>query len=150
MEGDEPEQDDEAKQADETERATSIGQLHERLQLKLAELRGANYGQGKKSKKPKLSKAEKRQKAKMEKRLKNKMTKIDRVNGSESPSQNPTAKPVYRNDGKMVFSKFDFANAEMAGTKASGNDKKHLDPKSALNKIKKHKEKLESLEAIGT
>merc|ERR1712061_434880 len=131
-------------------RAVNVSQLHEKLQQKLAELRGAHGGKGLRTKKAKvkLTKAEKRQKSKLENRLKHKM---ERINGSESPSQQtscPSTKAVYNNEGKMVFSKFDFANRELAG---SGSNKKsiNLDPKSALNKIKKQKEKIQSLEAIG-
>ena len=67
---------------------------------------------------------------------------------------------VYNNEGKMVFSKFDFANGEVVGKSSSsapkggapgggGGKPGPKDPKAALNKIKKHKEKLQSLEAIG-
>ena len=134
-------------------RAATVSQLHEKLQQKLVELRGENFGKGKKNKKAKvkLTKAERRQKSKLQKRLQSKMSKIDRISGSESPSQqtgSPTTKPVYNNEGKMVFSKFDFANGELAGSNPS---KKTLnqDPKSALNKIRKQKEKIQSLEAKG-
>ena len=130
----------------------------------MAELRGENFGQGKKKKKPKLTKAEKRAKSKAEKRLKQKLNKSLAVNGSPagspvSMSPNPH-KPVYNNEGKMVFSKFDFANGEVVGKSSSsapkggapgggGGKPGPKDPKVALNKIKKHKEKLQSLEAIG-
>jgi len=148
-------------------RAANAGQLHQKLQAKLAELRGENFGKGKKKKKPKLSKAEKKAKAKLEKKLKAKLSKklmnggggaegSPRLGGSPaSMSPNPH-KPVYNSDGKMVFSKFDFANGEVVKGSQSGTAEKKpgpkpgpKDPKAALNKIKKHKEKLQSLEAIG-
>ena len=48
----------------------------------------------------------------------------------------------------MVFSKFDFTNGECAI--GGGSTKKPvLDPKAALGKIQKHKEKIQSLQAIG-
>jgi len=154
----------EKKKSAQSGRAANASQLHEKLQAKLAELRGENFGQGKKKKKPKLTKAEKRAKSKAEKRLKQKLNKSLAVNGSPagspvSMSPNPH-KPVYNNEGKMVFSKFDFANGEMVGKSSSsapkggapgggGGKPGPKDPKAALNKIKKHKEKLQSLEAIG-
>ena len=48
----------------------------------------------------------------------------------------------------MVFSKFDFTNGECAIGGESAK-KPALDPKAALGKIKKHKEKIQSLQAIG-
>merc|ERR1712243_161935 len=106
-------------------RAANVSQLHEKLQQKLDELRGEHGGKGLRAKKAKvkLTKAERRQKSKLENRLKNKLNKIDRIKGSESPSQtaSTTTKAVYNNEGKMVFSKFDFANGELAG---SGSNKK--------------------------
>jgi len=148
-------------------RAATASQLHEKLQAKLAELRGENFGKGKKKKKAKLSKAEKKAKAKLEKKLKSKLNK-KLMNGSTggagegsggggslggSPGMSPNPhKPVYNSEGKMVFSKFDFANGETVGTKdadTGGKKPGPKDPKAALNKIKKHKEKLQSLEAIG-
>ena len=148
-------------------RAATASQLHEKLQAKLAELRGENFGKGKKKKKAKLSKAEKKAKAKLEKKLKSKLNK-KLTNGSTggagaegsgggslggSPGMSPNPhKPVYNSEGKMVFSKFDFANGETVGTKdadTAGKKPGPKDPKAALNKIKKHKEKLQSLEAIG-
>merc|ERR1712002_1330657 len=52
-------------------RAANVSQLHEKLQQKLVELRGENFGKGKKNKKAKvkLTKAERSQKSKLQKRL---------------------------------------------------------------------------------
>lgn len=57
------------------------------------------------------------------------------------------AKKVYNSDGKIVFSKFDFKSAETsAGTP---NKKQQLDPKAALNRLQKEKEKIKSLAEKG-
>ena len=53
-------------------------------------------------------------------------------------------KPIYNSEGKMVFSKFDFTEEQKKDEK-----KTQMDPKSALKKIQKEKEKLKSLEEIG-
>ena len=136
-------------------RAQNVTQLHERLKLKLAELRGgdANAQKGRRKKK-KLTKAEKKLKAREEKKLKAKLARADHKNGGQMlnvPGGAKPAKPVYNNDGKMVFSKFDFGNGECAigNDDGTGAKKQSLDPKAALGKIQKHKEKIKSLQAIG-
>ena len=133
-------------------RAHNVTQLQERLRLKLAELRGddSNVQVGKRKKKKKLTKAEKKQKSKAEKKLKAKLARGEqKFNGQKLnvPVGAKPAKPVYNNDGKMVFSKFDFKHGESA---INGDNKKlTLDPKAALSKIQKQKEKIHSLQAIG-
>ena len=131
-------------------RAHNRAELQERLRKKLEELRGSDKSNSKsKNKKQKLTKAEKRSKAKQDKRLKAKLSRGEQ-NGSlvKVPGGAKPAKPVYNSDGKMVFSKFDFTNGECA---IGGGDKKKpvLDPKAALGKIQKHKEKIQSLQSIG-
>jgi hypothetical protein len=107
--------------------------------------------------KHKLSKAEKKQKAKEEKRLKAKLTKKT-TTGKDFGSKLAQAaakagakpvKPVYNADGKMVFSKFDFTDD--GGFKVDNAEPKKikLDPKAALAKLQKHKDKIKSLEAEG-
>ena len=127
-------------------RAHNRAELQERLRLKLEELRGSDNSKNKNKNKKKLTKAEKRSKAKQEKRLKAKLSRSEQTN--KVPGGAKPAKPVYNSDGKMVFSKFDFTNGECA---IGGGDKKKpvLDPKAALGKIQKHKEKIQSLQAIG-
>ena len=88
-------------------------------------------------------------KAKQEKKLKAKLARGEKKGNSlKAPVGAKPAKPVYNNDGKMVFSKFDFTNGECAI--GGGSTKKPvLDPKAALGKIQKHKEKIQSLQSIG-
>lgn len=132
-------------------RAQNRAELQERLRLKLVELRGSDKpnSKGKNKNKKKLTKAEKRSKAKQEKKLKAKLARGEQKGNSvKAPAGAKPAKPVYNNDGKMVFSKFDFTNGECAI--GGGTTKKPaLDPKAALGKIQKHKEKIQSLQAIG-
>lgn len=132
-----------------TPRAQTVNELQDRLQKKMAELRG-NKGEGKKgSKKIPLTKKERKQKAKEAKKLQKKLLQTGKAlttkTGKVKPG-GPQAKPVYNSEGKMVFSKFDFT--EENGTNAE-EKKKKLDPKSALQKIKQHKEKIDSLTAVG-
>lgn len=106
--------------------------------------------------KPKLTKAERKLKAKEEKRLKSKISKLKTSSDSfnnkmTKAAQKVGAKPakrVFNADGKMVFSKFDFTDD--SGFKADDNTKKQaLDPKSALAKLEKQKEKIKTLEEQG-
>ena len=131
-------------------RALNREQLQERLKLKLEELRGGDtkHPKGKGNKK-KLTKAEKKLKARTEKKLKAKLARGEQKgSGIKTAGGNKHAKPVYNNEGKMVFSKFDFTNGECAI--GGGSTKKPaLDPKAALGKIQKHKDKIQSLQAIG-
>ena len=131
-------------------RAHNRAELQERLRLKLEELRGPDKSNSKgKITKKKLTKAEKRAKAKEEKKLKAKLArKEQKGNFQKTPGNAKPAKPVFNSDGKMVFSKFDFTNGECAIGGESAK-KPALDPKAALGKIKKHKEKIQSLQAIG-
>ena len=124
-------------------------ELQERLRLKLEELRGTDKKNPNGKSKKKLTKAEKKAKAKQEHKLKAKLAKGDnKGNSLKIPGGTKPAKPVFNNDGKMVFSKFDFSNGECAI--GGGSTKKPvLDPKAALGKIQKHKEKIQSLQAIG-
>jgi hypothetical protein len=117
--------------------------------------------------KRKYSKAEKKQKRFEEKRLKSKLAK---KNGPAAPSSTSASngndfgskmakaaakvgakpvKPVFNAEGKMVFSKFDFTDDRGFKTDDAEHKKQALDPKSALAKLQKHKEKLKSLESEG-
>lgn len=102
--------------------------------------------------KPKLTKAEKKLKAKEEKRLNSKLTKLktssENFNNKMAKAAQKVGakppKPVFNAEGKMVFSKFDFTDD--GGFKADDNTKKaSLDPKSALAKLEKHKERIKCL-----
>lgn len=137
------------------QRAKNPTDLHARLQLKLAELRGSTTtGKGKKKdRKPKLTKAEKKAKVREAKRLQAKLKRASSV--AESVGAKP-AKPVYNNGGKMVFSKFDFGSkADLAAVDKGGPQqpgaarKGGTDPKAALAKIQKHKEMIKTLKTKG-
>ena len=60
--------------------------------------------------------------------------------------QSRPPRPIYNSEGRMVFSKFDFGELT---TPDSSNMKKTLDPKAALLKMKKVKERVKDLEAKG-
>ena len=60
------------------------------------------------------------------------------------PSRPP--KPIFNSEGRMVFSKFDFGELT---TPSPIQKKTTLDPKAALIKIKKVKEKVKHLESKG-
>lgn len=66
--------------------------------------------------------------------------------GSEPVVQNRPPKPIFNSEGKMVFSKFDFGELT---TLSAGPKKVNLDPKAALNKMKKVQEKVKLLESKG-
>lgn len=62
------------------------------------------------------------------------------------PVQSRLPKPIFNNEGRMVFSKFDFGEltAHTSVSKQLTND-----PKAALHKIRKVKEKIKALEEKG-
>ncbi len=117
--------------------------------------------------KRKLDKLEKKKMKKRNKKLKSKMAKLAQATmkaastssaspaSSISPSvkmetvepavQSRPPKPIFNSEGRMVFSKFDFGGLTVPTTTL----KKTLDPKAALIKIKKVKEKVKYLEASG-
>ena len=110
-----------------------------------------------KSGKKKLSKAEKKQKVREEKRLKAKLAKKtapakdfgNKMAQAAARVGAKPVKPVYNADGKMVFSKFDFTDDGGFKVDASEAKKIQLDPKAALAKLQRHKEKLKTLAAEG-
>ena len=67
-----------------------------------------------------------------------------KINANKSATVNglPKAKPVYNNEGQMVYSKFDFTYDKKA-------NKKKIDPKAALTNIQKQKQKIKKIEAKG-
>lgn len=64
----------------------------------------------------------------------------------ELPIQSRPPKPIFNSEGRMVFSKFDFGELT---TPTAALRKTNLDPKAALHKIKKVKEKVKHLEEQG-
>lgn len=142
-------------------RVNSMGELQDRFQKKMAEFQGQRKDKkGKKNGKKetvKLTKVEKRQKAKEKKKLQKRMVKASSAVQSNGNAITPAnTKPVYNSEGKVVFSKFDFSEDSApisegkAKAKVSGpGGIKAADPKAALQKIKKHKEKIKSLTAEG-
>ncbi|XP_059093526.1 surfeit locus protein 6 homolog [Tigriopus californicus] len=140
-------------------RAKSMGELQDRFQKKMAEFQGQRKDKkGKKNNKKetaKLTKVEKRQKAKEKKKLQKRLVKTStagQANGSGITPAN--TKPVYNSEGKVVFSKFDFSEdsaptSEVKAKISGPGGIKAADPKAALQKIKKHKEKIKTLKAEG-
>ncbi|CAG2060396.1 unnamed protein product, partial [Timema podura] len=116
-------------------RATNIEELQEKVKA-LKALKGSKKIHvkeriKKKGLKHKLAKGKKKAERKM-----NKITKAP--------------KPVFNSQGKMVFSKFDFSEMGAQGT--GGSALKSKGPKSPgkiLQKIQRHKEKLQQLESEG-
>lgn len=111
--------------------------------------------------KKKLYKLEKKKLKKKNNKMKLKLARLAQATkGTSATSTSPTEtiktevqeltvpsrppKPIFNSEGRMVFSKFDFGELS---TPSSG--KKTLDPKAALLKIKKEKEKVKLLESKG-
>ena len=69
-----------------------------------------------------------------------------KTEGGKAKRSGNKVKPVYNSEGKIVFSKFDFTEDSAA---LAAEKKKILDPKSALQKIKKQKENLKTLKEKG-
>lgn len=110
--------------------------------------------------KRKLDKLEKKKLKKKSSKMKLKIAKLAQATkaASSSPTasikseasepvvQNRPPKPIFNSEGKMVYSKFDFGELT---TPSVGPKKVNLDPKAALNKMKKVQEKVKTLEAKG-
>ena len=130
-------------------RAGSLQELQQRYKERMADLKG-NREDGRKKKKGKLSKVEKK---KMMRDAKKKLITAGKLHLREQQqalqkgkgAKGPGRKKVFNEEGKMVFSKFDFT----APDEGAGKKKPNLDPKSALAKLNAQKEKIKSLEAIG-
>lgn len=107
--GDKPEQNNKPQPA----RASNILELKERLEkIKSQNNYNLKNKLAKKSLNSKLNKIKKREKVKINKH------KVQAVLDSENPTENKknnvkpnvnAAKPIFNNEGKLVFSKFDFA-----------------------------------------
>eukprot|EP00088_Acartia_fossae_P004398 TRINITY_DN11882_c0_g1_i1.p1 TRINITY_DN11882_c0_g1~~TRINITY_DN11882_c0_g1_i1.p1 ORF type:complete len:345 (-),score=169.12 TRINITY_DN11882_c0_g1_i1:40-1074(-) len=135
-------------------RAKSHKELQERFQKKLEEIRAQRGIIKQDNLRPKLSKAMKKadRKKKEKEALKQNLIKAGKHSGNmnkgTSESQFEGVKTKDEKDGKekIVFSKFDFVEPE-SGLNAL--KKKHMDPAAALNKIKKSKEKLQTMKDKG-
>ncbi|CAG5042221.1 unnamed protein product [Parnassius apollo] len=125
-------------------RATSIVELEEKLQkIKSQNNFHLKSKLAKKSINSKLNKKLKKKERSNKTKVKGpldfqsntKQEKIDKVNANIS-------KPIFNNEGKLVFSKFDFANF---GKKDKGA-KVHKDPKKILEDMKQQENKFRQLE----
>merc|ERR1719383_131070 len=99
--------------------------------------------------KKKMKKADLKKQKKSE--LKQKLMKVGKSAGNlnkikKEVLENPDHVTPVNPKGKVVFSKFDFTSNEVANPDTK---KKHLDPKAALAKIAKKKEKLDSMKEKG-
>lgn len=113
--------------------------------------------------KRKLDKLEKKKLKKKNNKMKSKIAKLAQVTKAATASatspteavktealepsvQSRPPKPIFNSEGRMVYSKFDFGEL----TTPSFNEKKtKLDPKAALIKMKKVKERVKFLEEKG-
>ncbi|XP_022115810.2 surfeit locus protein 6 homolog [Pieris rapae] len=137
------EQEDNKKEVDKPKRAQSIAELEEKLE-KVKSQHTLNL-KSKLMKKSLTSKLNKKIKKKERVKLnKNKEVIKDRKHGAAAAvKQNNVTqvKPVFNTDGKLVFSKFDFANL---GTKEKV-PKGHKDPKKILDELKQQEQKVQEL-----
>jgi len=137
-----------------TSRATSSQELRDRLQAKLEELRGRKLGvfESKRQKKLKRKIASIEKKKLADQELKQKLMTIGKNAGNLNKVINKevesmgakVSKPGVKTEKGVVFSKFDFKD-DMIPKEA----KKNLDPKLALDKIKKNQEKIKLWEEKG-
>jgi len=137
-----------------TSRATSSQELRDRLQAKLEELRGRKLGvfESKRQKKLKRKIAGIEKKKIADQELKQKLMTIGKNAGNLNKVINKevesmgakVSKPGVKTEKGVVFSKFDFKD-DMIPEEA----KKNLDPKQALNKLKKNQEKIKLWEEKG-
>lgn len=137
-----------------TSRAATSQELRERLQAKLEELRGRKLGadESKRQKKMKRKLASIEKKKAGEEELKQKLMTIGKnagnlnkvLNKEVEPMGVRVTKPGVKTEKGVVFSKFDFKD-DLTPKEV----KKNLDPKAALDKIKKSKEKIKLWEDKG-
>ena len=105
--------------------------------------------------KKKLDRLEKKKLKRKNNKMKSKIAKLAqetkaatiKTEAPEPVVQSRPPKPIFNSEGRMVFSKFDFGEltAPTPILKKTGTK----DPKAALHKIKKVKEKLQDLESKG-
>jgi len=164
---------DEMQEESETDQPNNRASNPEELQLRLAAK--LNQFQGKKldfsdkkmkSKlKRKLDKLEKKKLKRKQSKMKSKIAKLAQdttkkaavsttrtdIVKTETPEpavQKKLPKPIFNSEGRMVFSKFDFGELTASAT-SSTLKKTTNDPKAALHKIKKVKDKVKSLQEKG-
>ncbi|XP_028170536.1 surfeit locus protein 6 homolog [Ostrinia furnacalis] len=132
-------------------RARNITELEEKLQkLKTQNNFSFKNKLVKKSLSSKLNKKIKKRE-RLNKNQTNAQEKIDKANHSQIKTEEVekknvnVAKPVFNTDGKLVFSKFDFANI---GHKAKVQ-KSQKDPKKILDNLKEQEQKIRELEESG-
>ena len=139
-----------------TSRANTRQELKEKLQNKIQELggredEGAVSNKAEKKLKKKMSKIEKKKKEKEE--LRQKLMKVGKGGGGKKGNLMKAAeglgvavkKPSVKTEKGVVFSKFDFKDSN----NPDKEKKKNLDPQTALNKLKKDKEKIKMWEDKG-
>ncbi|XP_046441003.1 surfeit locus protein 6 homolog [Daphnia pulex] len=169
VEGDEISVDNSStKKVDVGNRACNPEELKERLAAKLSQFTGKKMDfSDKKMKtklKRKLDKIEKKKLKRKNNKMRSKIAKLAQATKAATASSNfpstetvktevpePTVtsrppKPIFNSEGRMVFSKFDFGELT---TPSPILKKTTLDPKAAMIKIKKTKEKVKFLEAKG-
>jgi len=137
-----------------TSRAASSQELRDRLQARLEELRGRKLGvfESKRQKKLKRKLASIEKKKLADQDMKQKLMTIGKnagnlnkvINKEVEPLGVKVAKPSVKTEKGVVFSKFDFKD-----DMAPKEEKKNADPKAALDKIKKSKEKIKLWEEKG-
>ncbi|OWR53108.1 surfeit locus protein 6 homolog [Danaus plexippus] len=142
--GDKPEQNNKPQPA----RASNILELKERLEkIKSQNNYNLKNKLAKKSLNSKLNKIKKREKVKINKH------KVQAVLDSENPTENKknnvkpnvnAAKPIFNNEGKLVFSKFDFAKLGDRDRGSKGNK----DPKKLLDNLKQQEEKIKNIAEV--
>ncbi|CAH0600628.1 unnamed protein product [Chrysodeixis includens] len=128
------------------QRARSIAELEEKLQ-KIKSQNNFSF-KNKLQKKSlssklnkKIKKKERLNKTKVKPVVDAPFAEMIKAHAEEKPNVN-VAKPVFNNEGKLVFSKFDFANV---GKKERVN-KAEKDPKKILENLKQQEEKFKQLE----
>ncbi|CAG9575681.1 unnamed protein product [Danaus chrysippus] len=144
MIGDKPEQNDKPQPA----RASNIIELQERLEkIKSQNNYNLKNKLAKKSLNSKLNKIKKRERVKINKH------KVQAVLDSENPTETKknivkpnvnAAKPIFNNEGKLVFSKFDFAKLGDRDRGSKGNK----DPKKLLDNLKQQEEKIKNIAEV--
>ncbi|VVC91824.1 unnamed protein product [Leptidea sinapis] len=125
-----------------SKRARSITELEEKLH-KMKSEKGFNLKTKlmKKSLNSKLNKKlKKKDRVKMNTNKGKPVINNNEVKETEKPKPNIAPKPVFNNEGKLVFSKFDFAN--LGRDKIS---KGHKDPKKILDDLKTQEKKVQQL-----
>lgn len=126
-----------------TTRAKSLQELHEKLES----LRGKKLTYRDKLLKKGLKNRVLKKRKKDEKKVK-KNVKTALGFGVQSESK-PKMKPIYNNEGKMVFSKFDFSESGFKSEVVGKKEKEEKSPHKILKKLEKQNEKLKTLETEG-